>query len=115
MSVSEPFFLVSVQLGAWHTPALHTSLAQSEFAAHTLPAAQRWHSVAPPQSISVSPPFFTESLQAAAWHTPAEHTPLAQSVPRPQAFPVAHFTAQLPPQSTSVSLPFATPSVHDEA
>jgi hypothetical protein len=75
-SVSKPFFFVSVQLGAWHRPPVHTWLEQSVPAVHVAPVGQRWHVVVPPQSIALSPPFFTPSLQAGTWQIPPVHTPL---------------------------------------
>jgi hypothetical protein len=110
-SVSVPFFVVSVQVGDWQIPLVHTWLWQSALPPHFLVAGQAGHE--PPQSTSVSVPFLTLSAQLWAWHTPeAEHELDAQSAPVLHACPVVHFVEQEPPQSVSVSLPFFTPSPH---
>ena len=54
VSVSLPFFTVSLQLGAWQV-TLQTLLEQSLGAVQVLPVPQRAHDVAPPQSMSLSP------------------------------------------------------------
>jgi hypothetical protein len=60
-SVSIPFCTMSLHVGAWHIPPVHTPLAQSPAIRHIWPGAQSaMHE--PPQSISVSVPFFTMSL-----------------------------------------------------
>jgi hypothetical protein len=64
LSVSLPFFTVSLQAGAAQTPALHTPLSQSVPTVHLPPGAHGLQ-VAPPQSRSVSLPFFTPSAQFA--------------------------------------------------
>ena len=63
VSLSSPFFLPSLQLGATQTPAVQMPLVQSLFTAHFLPFAQALH--LPPQSTSVSLPFFCLSVQLA--------------------------------------------------
>jgi hypothetical protein len=111
VSVSVPFLTRSVQLDAWHRPAVHTPLWQSPATLQTLPAAHLPH-VPPPQSMSVSAPFLTLSVQVAARHLSGEpkHTPLWQSAGSAHVAPAPHLGHAPPPQSTSVSVPFLTTS-----
>jgi hypothetical protein len=117
VSVSLPFFTVSLQAGAVHffVPALQTPLVQSAAMAQAFVSA---HFVVhePPQSASVSVPFFTVSVQAGAEHVfvPGSHTPLVQSAATAQVFVSAHLPHE-PPQSISVSVPFFVVSVHEMA
>lgn len=103
MSVSSPFLMPSVQVGAadWQIPALHVDpLGQ------TLPHAPQFDaSVA---SVTHAP------LQAVCPAGQGEQTeftqlPLVQSPPVAQVLPSSH-VGQVPPQSMSDSLPFLTPS-----
>jgi len=115
--VSTPFFTLSVQEGAAHSPAVHTPLAQSEPVPHPWLVPQRAQVLAPPQSTPVSRPFFTPSVQLGAAHRPAWQTPLEQLAPLvPHIWPTAQVwlvgaATQEPPQSTSLSLPFFSVSL----
>jgi hypothetical protein len=125
VSVSVPFFTVSLQVGAWQVQGgdghtlfgPQTPLIQSLPVLQFLPSAQ----VAPqqpPQLQSVSQASFGHAglvtQLATATQTPAGQLPLAQSVSAAHFSPSAHFlpcaTQVVPPQSTSVSEPFFTPS-----
>ena len=108
-SVSSWFRRVSVQVGAWQTPLVHTSLSQSFATEHVSPGVH-WAQAPPPQSTSVSDPFCTPSPQDPIWQMPAVHTSLAQSAAMRQVSPSSH-DEQLPPQSVSVSSWFRTKSV----
>src|SRR5689334_12219060 len=66
--VSVPFMTVSVQVGVWQTPPVHTLLVQSLPVLHDFPFAHLAH-VAPPQSMADSDPFLTLSEQVGAWQT----------------------------------------------
>jgi hypothetical protein len=59
-SVSRPFMVPSLQLGALHTLPVQTPDVQSVPAAHARVTSHFGHA-APPQSTSVSRPFFTTS------------------------------------------------------
>jgi hypothetical protein len=107
-SVSVPFLTVSLHVGAWHCPALQTSLAQSAFTIQAADVGHDGHDP-PPQSTSVSLPFATPSVHVGAWQTAFAHIRLSQSAFFPHVLPAAQ-PAQEPPQSTSVSDPFRTPS-----
>jgi hypothetical protein len=113
-SVSSPFFLPSVGLGAAHFPVLHTSLAQSPSILQTFPVSHLG-AAAPPQSTSVSSPFFLPSLACGSRHAPAavSHDALTQSASPLHPPPVPHLGADAPPQSTPVSSPSFLPSVAD--
>jgi hypothetical protein len=111
MSVSVPFFALSVHAGAWQKPPVQTPLWQSAATPHTLPAV---HFVQlPPQSMSVSVAFLTPSAHVAPWHLSGlpEQTALWQSLAPVQVAPVEHLGHEAPPQSVSVSVPFFTKSV----
>jgi hypothetical protein len=111
VSVSDPFFTPSVQIGATQVVPLHTPLAQSLAIVHPPPVPHRAHVEAPPQSMPDSEPFFTMSVQLGARHVFVVHTPLTQSVPAEQSPLVAQRGHAFgPPQSMSVSVPFLTPS-----
>jgi hypothetical protein len=56
---------MSMHVGAWHVPPVHTLLWQSVGAPHSLPVAQSAGHI-PPQSTSVSVPFFTMSMHVGA-------------------------------------------------
>jgi len=79
-SVSVPFQMASVQLGAMHVPASHVTPApqSASFTQVQLPSHA---SQAPPQSTSVSSPSITPLLQLAGtqWLQCDEHWSLAQS------------------------------------
>ncbi len=65
VGLGAPFFTPSLQLDVLpvtQTPAVQSSLAQSEATSHLLPSTHEGQ-VGPPQSTSVSAPFFTPSLQ----------------------------------------------------
>jgi hypothetical protein len=64
-AVSDPFFTVSLHVGAWHTLDVHTPLWQSPATAHVEPEPHLGQ-VEPPQSTAVSDPFFTVSVQLGA-------------------------------------------------
>src|SRR5689334_7941528 len=85
---------------ASQTPLPQNPVAQSVFAAQSLPNAQVGPHE-PPQSVSASSPFLIPSTQE--MQTPPAHRALKQSLSAAQFFPAAHFVAQEPPQSTSVS------------
>ena len=107
-SASAPFFTLSVQLLATHSPPEQTRLPQSPPPMHFLPGAQPAHG--PPQSTSVSLLFLILSVHDGSAHRPAVHTPLMQPLPTVQIFPSRHGPQSGPPQSTSVSVPFLVPS-----
>ena len=112
-SVSGPFLIPSVQVGAWQSPPMQLPLWQSVPSAQVLLGAQAGQpDPAPPQSTSVSLPFWTLSVQVRAAHAPAAQTRLAQSPPTLHFWAAAQ-PGQGPPQSTSVSLLFFTASVHE--
>jgi hypothetical protein len=71
-SVSVPFSVPSVQVGAWQIFDLHTSLAQSAFITHPAPAAHAGHEP-PPQSTPVSAPFLILSVHPGTVHTWLAH------------------------------------------
>ena len=104
MSVSTPFFTLSVQVAPWQTLPEQTELVQSVGRVQLLPGVQRLHDVAPPQSTALSPPFSMPSVQVAVWHVTL-HEPLSQSEPETQTLPGGQ-PGQVPPQSWSVSEPF---------
>jgi hypothetical protein len=81
---------------------VHTSLWQSESAAHVEPAEQGAQAP-PPQSMSVSVPSDAPSLQLAARQTPLSHRREAQSAFDLQARFVPQGAQSAPPQSWSVS------------
>src|SRR6202522_1987588 len=62
--VSVPFWIPSVQVGAWQVRGEppHTPLAQSLATSQSVPVAQGAHA-GPPQSTPVSAPSFTPSVQ----------------------------------------------------
>jgi hypothetical protein len=66
MSVSVPFFIPSVHVGAWHLPFVHTPFWQSASVVQVLLVPHRLQVVLPPQSTSLSAPFFTPSPQLGA-------------------------------------------------
>ena len=68
-SVSPPFFVKSLQVGALHVPPEHTRLWQSVGPEHPPPLPHVGHDP-PPQSVPVSLPFLIESLHVAGWHVP---------------------------------------------
>src|SRR5260221_533662 len=105
-SVSLPFFMPSVQLGAgmgWQTPPLQKFEPQSPLPVH-LPPLPHFPHAHPPQSTSVSMPFFTPSEQVGAWHTPFVQTPLAQSLPLVHMLELAMAMAQF-----AVAIPEVAP------
>jgi hypothetical protein len=110
-SVSEPFRMLSLQLGGRvaHVPLAQLLVMQSEFAPHDLPLTQGEQS-RPPQSTADSTPLRTLSLQVGTAHRKAVQMPLTQSAATPQASP-SRQSEQLPPQSTSVSEPFVCESL----
>jgi hypothetical protein len=114
-SVSAPFFIASVQVGASapHTPPAQLALWQSPALPHAFPFGHLAQA-GPPQSTSLSLPFFIPSLQAplGAAQTPFAQLALVQSEATPQVLPLAHLTQVAPPQSMSVSPPFFIPSLH---
>jgi hypothetical protein len=115
MSVSLPFLMPSVQVGAWHSPPMQFPPWQSVPSRQALLAAQAGQpESAPPQSTSVSVPFRTLSVHVRAAQAPPTQTRLAQSPPALHFWAVAQ-PAQGPPQSTSVSVLFFTASTHDGA
>src|SRR5580704_13239711 len=63
--VSVPFWIPSVQLGAWQTKPTHTPLSQSVASLQPPSVAQGTHA-GPPQSTSVSEPSLTPSVQVRA-------------------------------------------------
>jgi hypothetical protein len=69
MSVSLPFFALSVQVAAWQMPPVQTPEAQSPATVQALPSLQE-AGQEPPQSVSVSVPFLTVSVQVGAWQSP---------------------------------------------
>ena len=119
VSVSLPFWILSLDVGARHFIVPATSqllLVQSLFVAQPSPSAHALH--IPPQSGAVSVPFCTPSLQVEGVQVPlAPHSLSAQSLPVAHIFPSAQAGAwsalplPLPPQSVSDSVPFFTPSV----
>jgi hypothetical protein len=102
----------SVQLAAWHSPALQTWPRQSSGVEQAFPSGQGEH--APPQSTSVSLPLRTWSEHDAARQMDPTQDKLVQSVAVAQAAPVEH-GAQAPPQSMSDSAPFIFPSEQEGA
>lgn len=110
MSVSEPFWTVSLQLGMAQTLFTQLSLVQSVDVEQARPAGQPLH-VGPPQSISVSAPFLTPSMQLGVGHVSFTHKLLVQSVATMQESPGSQLWQVPPPQSLSVSLPFSTESL----
>jgi hypothetical protein len=110
-SVSEPFFLPSLQLGPTQTPPEHEPDVQSVPARQPEPIGQRSVQSVPPQSMSVSVPSRLPSVQLAAWaQWPPMQFPVEQSAAVMQPCAGAHLFAQLPPQSTSVSSASSMPS-----
>jgi hypothetical protein len=110
LSVSAPFWTLSVHVAAWHAPPTQTPLAQSVGPPQPPPVLHLLQ-VPPPQSVPVSAPFLTLSVQVGAWQRPPVQTPLVQSVGPAQPRPVPHLPQDPPPpQSTPVSTPFLTPS-----
>ena len=119
VSVSLPFWIVSVDVGARHSFVPVRSqllLVQSLFAAQPMPSAHGLH--IPPQSRPVSVPFCTPSLQLAGVQAPlVPHSLSTQSLPLMHILPSAQAGASsaspvpLLPQSVSVSVPFFTVSV----
>lgn len=109
-SLSSPFLIPSVQVGAAQTPLAQLAEAQS---AVTLQAALGAHFIqAPPQSLSVSLPSRIPSVQVGAMQTPAGQTrPDWQSFPFWHLACAPHLVEHEPPQSMSVSPPFWTLSV----
>jgi hypothetical protein len=104
VSVSVPFFTMSLQLVATHEVPLQTPLWQSVPSVQPPPVPQRAQVDVPPQSTPDSSPFFTRSVQLGAWHALPVQTPLPQSVPSVHALFVAQRgQVEVPPQSTSLS------------
>jgi hypothetical protein len=85
MSVSEPFFTESAQVGALQMHRSHTPDWQSEPSRH-VQSPQLGHD--PPQSTSVSLPLRTPSLHVGEAQRVFVHTPLTQSSATKQCFPV---------------------------
>jgi hypothetical protein len=103
--VSLPSFTPSVQLGALHAPAMHTSVPVQS------------HEMVPPQLSEIAAPHWPAtagSVHVSLVHPqmPDSQGPLAQSPSAEHFLPGAHVEPQLPPQSTSVSVPFCAPSLH---
>jgi hypothetical protein len=101
---------MSEHVDAWHWPLEHTSLEQSDPAAHVCPSEHTAH-CGPPQSTSVSFAFFTMSEHVGR-HVEPEQLPPTQSLSCPQPSPGPHGPHDEPPQSASVSVPFCTVSEH---
>ena len=74
-SVSVPFLMASVQVGAAHILPKQRRLVQSEFKLHPLPFPQA-PQAGPPQSTSVSVPFLMASKQLVAKHMLLEQAPV---------------------------------------
>jgi hypothetical protein len=112
MPVSEPFWNMSVQLGATQRLPEQTRLVQSLATLQPWPLAQVGQ-VPPPQSTPVSEPFWIMSMQVAGMlaHTPLEQKPEVQSPSIAQPWPFAQVGQVPPPQSTPVSAPFCVASL----
>jgi hypothetical protein len=95
----------SLQLAAWHTPAVQAPPSQSESEEQALPGAQGAQPVEPPQSTSLSSWSLSLSLQVCgARQILLVQEALAQSESERQALPEAHGAHPVkPPQSTSLS------------
>ena len=113
MSLSPPFFTVSVQVAALQVPEVQTLLTQSLASMQVLFVAHLGQVVDPPQSASLSPWFLTVSVQVGALHVSGGpvQTRLWQSVATAHVLVAGHAPHVPPPQSTSVSLPFLALSV----
>jgi len=113
-SVSLPFLILSLALGAAHFELVQTPSAQSPPLLHAPPVAHPLQD--PPQSTPVSSPFFSLSLHVGAAQVPPApvHTRFTQSDPslHPSPSPQGGANVFVPspedPQSTPVSLPFFT-------
>jgi hypothetical protein len=82
-SVSDPFWMPSEHVGAWHVPPSQTPLWQSPSPLQSSPATQA-EQLEPPQSTSVSSRFWVLSEQVGTWQTLEAQMALWQSPSSPQ-------------------------------
>ena len=101
-SLSSWFLTLSLQVGAWQAPPLHTRLLQSLPTPQRLPVPQAAHTP-PPQSTSLSLPSWTPSIMQVGGgvvHPPFRQVPDGQTwLHVPQWLGSAWVFTQAPPQS----------------